>query len=279
MTICVYITTYNRLPLLKRAIDSVFNQQLKADELIVIDDGSSDGTVEYLQKLNDEGKLTFVANDPPNQGACIGRNRAINATNCTYITGLDDDDYFEPWRLKNFSDYAKRLDEPHISALFDSVVEHRHYAVVKCFETPAVTYPMLRQGNCVGNQVFTKTEYLRSIDGFDPAMPALQDWDTWLRLSNTHGQVININSYSYIQIHDHGGVRISAKKQSTIRKAFSILQEKLSPINKAEEIHLMYAMYSYQQVMPRAQELLLLAKGAKFRRIAQSLKRKIKSII
>ena len=42
-------------------------------------------------------------------------------------------------------------------------------------------------------------------------MPALQDWDTWLRMSKYKGNILNINSRSYIQIQDHDSDRITGK--------------------------------------------------------------------
>ncbi len=274
--VAVYITTYNRVALLKRAIDSVLAQTIVPDEIFICDDGSTDGTREYLQSIS-SSRVKPIFNTPPNQGACAGRNAAIFSTNCEYITGLDDDDYFEPWRIEKFLGQVTLLEsgDQSIAGLFDSVIEHRADGQYVWNETKIVDHRKLRHGNAVGNQVFTKTEYLREIQGFDKEMPALQDWDTWLRLTQKYGKLVNINSSSYIQIQNHGDVRISEKSSAKIRSAFTRLKSKLAPLTWSEKIDLLDSMYAYRQIDIKATELLYLAIGIKPRRVAQALKRNI----
>ena len=276
MDVTVYITTYNRLALLKRAISSVQQQTFSDIEIIVADDGSTDGTQEYLNNLQQQGQLIAILNQSgASKGACYGRNKAIEIAQGTFITGLDDDDYFEPWRIEKFLDNWRTKSEAGVafSALFDSVVEHRKYGKVDCYDTPVATYQALRTGNVVGNQVFTLTSRLRQIQGFDELMPALQDWDTWLRLSKEYGDIVNINSRSYIQIHDHGSGRISEKPATKIRFAFERLMSKLAPLSKKEQASLIYTMYGYEQMNNKMNELYILLLNGYFRRIAQIINR------
>lgn len=276
MDVTVYITTYNRLTLLKRAIQSVQEQTYPNIEIIVADDGSDDGTQEYLRDMQEQGVLTAVLNQSgKSKGACFGRNKAIELASGEFITGLDDDDYFEPWRLQKFIENwqlrSNAGDE--FAALFDSVVEHRKYGTVYCCDTPIVTYQALRIVNPIGNQVFTLTSRLRQINGFDEEMPALQDWDTWLRLSKDFGDIYNIQTRSYIINHNHGGGRISEKPAAKIRFAFDRLMHKLSPVSKKEQASLINAMYSYEQMNNQISEIFMLFINGYFRRIAQIINR------
>jgi len=92
--VTVYIPTYNRLELLKRAVKSVLDQDYSNIELIVVDDGSSDGTVDYLECVSQaDQRVRYFVNEV-NSGACVSRNKAIWAEKGEFITGLDDDDYF-----------------------------------------------------------------------------------------------------------------------------------------------------------------------------------------
>jgi len=281
LLVTVYITTYNRREFLERAINSVLNQTYKQIEIIVADDGSSDGSQEYLESLEKAGVLSAILNKTgKSKGACFGRNKAIEQAKGKFITGLDDDDYFETWRLAEFVEHWQLYTQQNrvFSALFDSVVEHRKDGKVACYDTPVVQYQILRTGNFVGNQVFTLTENLRAIEGFDILMPALQDWDTWLRLSEKFGDILNINSLSYIQIQDHGGTRITDKPASKIRFAFERLMNKLHPLTKAEEGRLLYTMYGYHQMNNKPSELMKILYSGYFRRIAQVIKRTIKNV-
>lgn len=276
MLVTVYITSYNRREFLKRAIDSVLSQNYEYIEIIVADDGSVDGSQEYLIELEQLGVVTAILNTSgESRGACFGRNKAISLAKGKFITGLDDDDYFEPWRIAKFIERWQVYDAQNraFSALFDSVVEHRKVGKVDCYDTPVVQYQKLRTSNLVGNQVFTLTDNLRDISGFDEQMPALQDWDTWLRLSQSKGDILNINSRSYIQIQDHGGVRITDKPAHKIRFAFERLMTKLQPLSLKEEIQLLYTMYGYQQINNKFSELCKLIVGGHLRRVAQVAKR------
>ncbi|AFV85167.1 glycosyl transferase family protein [Alteromonas mediterranea DE1] len=273
----MYITTYNRRKLLERAINSVLNQTHSPIELIVADDGSTDGSQEYLTEMHEQGILTAILNTTgKSKGACYGRNRAISMAKGEFISGLDDDDYFEPWRIETFikkwQEYTVNINV--FSALFDSVVEHRKSGPVACYDTGVATYQKLRKGNVVGNQVFTKTSYLKAVGGFDEQMPALQDWDTWLRLSNQYGDILNVNTRSYIQIQNHEGERITGKPADKIRFAFNRLMNKLQPLTRSEESHLLATMYSgYPQIDIRISELFKIFMGGHFRKVAQVVKR------
>jgi len=277
LLVTVYITTYNRRKLLERAINSVLNQTHSPIELIVADDGSTDGSQEYLTEMHEQGILTAILNTTgKSKGACYGRNRAISMAKGEFISGLDDDDYFEPWRIETFikkwQEYTVNINV--FSALFDSVVEHRKSGPVACYDTGVATYQKLRKGNVVGNQVFTKTSYLKAVGGFDEQMPALQDWDTWLRLSNQYGDILNVNTRSYIQIQNHEGERITGKPADKIRFAFNRLMNKLQPLTRSEESHLLATMYSgYPQIDIRISELFKIFMGGHFRKVAQVVKR------
>ena len=276
LLVTVYITTYNRREFLERAINSVLNQTHTNLELIAADDGSTDGSQEYLQALQNNGVLTAVPNTTGAcRGACLCRNKAIKLAKGEFITGLDDDDYFEPWRVAKFIERWQTLTREKVtfSALFDSVVEHRKDGKVDCYDAPLVPYKELRKGNFVGNQVFSTAARFREVNGFDEKMPALQDWDTWVRLAKAKGDIININSLSYIQIQDHGGTRITDKPAPKIRFAFERLMGKLAPLSKKEKVRLLYTMYGYHQMNNKLSEIVTLFFGGEFRRIAQIIKR------
>ena len=93
MLVTIYIPTKNRLKLLNRAIESVKKQTYKDIEIIVVDDGSTDGTTEYLAQEINSGTLKAIFNKK-SLGACAARNKAIEMATGDFITGLDDDDYF-----------------------------------------------------------------------------------------------------------------------------------------------------------------------------------------
>lgn len=88
----IVITTYNRLLLLQRAIESALNQSWSC-EVVVADDGSTDGTEEYVRSLGD--RVVYHRN-PINLGHCATMNEGVNLAQGDWIKPLDDDDYLAP---------------------------------------------------------------------------------------------------------------------------------------------------------------------------------------
>jgi hypothetical protein len=79
--------------------------------------------------------------------------------------------------------------------------------------------------NLLGNQVLTRTSNLKAIGGFDPQMPAFQDYDTWVRLVEKFGNAYKSSEPSYIWFTDHAYGRISESSTRRV-KAFELFYEK-----------------------------------------------------
>ena len=96
MNISVVIPTYNRVELLKRSIDSVINQTIKPFEIIIVDDGSNDGTEAMVKKNYDSLKLI----KQKNKGVSAARNSGIKASSGEWICFLDSDDEWKNNKLE-----------------------------------------------------------------------------------------------------------------------------------------------------------------------------------
>jgi GT2 family glycosyltransferase len=96
----VVVPTYNRLPLLAAALDSVWRQTLADYEVIVVDDGSTDGTREWLAEQATRVRVCRQENKGP--GAA--RNLGAGAARGRYIVFLDSDDLWFPWTLATYAD-------------------------------------------------------------------------------------------------------------------------------------------------------------------------------
>jgi glycosyltransferase involved in cell wall biosynthesis len=88
--ISVVIPTYNRRHVIDRAVKSVLGQSMARFELIVVDDGSTDGTADYLRDVYRDPRLQVIVQ--ANAGVCAARNTGIAAASCHFITFLDSDD-------------------------------------------------------------------------------------------------------------------------------------------------------------------------------------------
>jgi glycosyltransferase involved in cell wall biosynthesis len=84
----VVVPTFNRSALLRHTLKSVFGQRVTAYEIIVVDDGSTDGTMEYLQSFGQEIKVLRQSN----QGPDVARNLGARHASDKYLAFLDSDD-------------------------------------------------------------------------------------------------------------------------------------------------------------------------------------------
>ncbi|MDC5852100.1 glycosyltransferase [Vibrio europaeus] len=274
MLVSVYITTKDRLELLKRAVASVLSQDYKKIELIVSDDGSSDGTHEYLLEQEKQGHLKAIIRTD-SKGACFARNLAIDLAQGEFITGLDDDDYFKPQRVSCFVQFWSNLDNSKkttIAGLFDSIIELGVNGQLVKDDAEEASYLDLRKSNLVGNQVFAKKEVFVGAAKFDVEMPAWQDWDMWIRMSKKYGSFLNIREQTYFMdlIHDHG--RLSTKKSERIRLAYHKIVEKLGTQSYTERVAMLEKLYGYHQMTPKLSEVLILLSYGKVRPVVRSIR-------
>lgn len=94
--VSVIIPSYNHERYLPHAVESVLSQSYQDCELIIVDDGSHDGSVDYITALNDHRVRTFLQT---NQGAHAAINRGIREARGEYIAILNSDDAFEQNRI------------------------------------------------------------------------------------------------------------------------------------------------------------------------------------
>lgn len=110
--VSVIIPTYNRAHTLAEAIDSVLAQSRPAAEIIVVDDGSTDGSAELLAGYGD--RIRYLRQD--NAGVGAARNRGLAAASGDYIALLDSDDHWHPDKLAVQVDILERL--PRVALLY-----------------------------------------------------------------------------------------------------------------------------------------------------------------
>ena len=98
--VSVVMSTYNRADLLPRAVESILNQTYGDFEFIIIDDGSTDGTVDILRAYTEQDNRIKVITNRPNQGLIVSLNKGIDAARGKYIARMDDDDVAVPQRFE-----------------------------------------------------------------------------------------------------------------------------------------------------------------------------------
>jgi len=97
LRVSALIPTYNRQQHVLRAIDSVLAQTMPVDEIIVVDDGSTDGTVEAIQRQYGSS-VTVVSQE--NKGVSAARTRAVEDARGEWVAFLDSDDVWQPTKMQ-----------------------------------------------------------------------------------------------------------------------------------------------------------------------------------
>jgi hypothetical protein len=110
--VSVVIPTYNRIDLLTKTVDTVVNQSMPAKEIIIVDDGSSDGTTEKMSAYHEKIKVIRIENS----GEMIARNKGVSVVTGKYIAFCDSDDLWEKNHLENMM-YLWKIN-PSINAAF-----------------------------------------------------------------------------------------------------------------------------------------------------------------
>jgi len=193
--VSVYMPTKNRLTLLKKAIQSVFSQTYPMIELHVVDDGSTDGTFEYLQELAKTNSNVFIYRNEHSIGACAARNIAIKNAKGEMVTGLDDDDLFLPERIASLvSAYDEKYAFVCSSMWWDYGAKRRHIDS----SAKEITLDEQLSYNEATTQVLVNRERVLDVGGFDETFVACQDYDLWTRLIIKYGNAYRIKAPSYV---------------------------------------------------------------------------------
>lgn len=245
--VSVYICTYNRSHLLKRAIYSVLSQNYENIQIVVCSDNSTDDTDAVMEEFLQKYSNIIYLKMPVNSGACAARNKAIKHCSGKFITGLDDDDYFEANRIETFIQNKELLKKySFLSSSYKYKTKNNLRTIL--MEDRSFSINDIVMENKVGNQVFTLKSNLMAIGSFDIDLPAWQDHDVWIRLISEFGpgKRIPVATYVIDVSHEHERVSKSDKKirlalelilkKSTDQYFFNIMSENM-PLN----------FYSYPQ--------------------------------
>jgi len=181
MHISVVIPSYNRRTTLRRALDSVFTQTSAPDQVILVDDGSSDGSAEMVARAYPQVEILRQHN----LGVSAARNRGIAAAAHDWIALLDSDDSWLPQKIA-------RIRAAH--------AQHQDYVLYHSDEIwmrRGVRVNPMKKHRKSGGWIFDRClplcaispsaaviekAVLQELGMFDQALPACEDYDLWLRL-------------------------------------------------------------------------------------------------
>jgi glycosyltransferase involved in cell wall biosynthesis len=209
--VSVYMPSKNRGPMLSRAIDSVLAQTYANVELVIVDDGSTDGTpallADYQRRFTN---VRYYRNETSN-GVAAARNEAIKACHGEYIAGLDDDDEFCVDRI---SSLMAAYDDNYAFVCSAIIWDFGHRTQVADGRAKVFDLSQQLSYNHATSQVLVKRERMLAISGFDTRLTARIDYDAWTRLVERYGKALRIAKPSYILSRNDGVERITTNKRA-----------------------------------------------------------------
>jgi glycosyltransferase involved in cell wall biosynthesis len=187
MGVSVVIPVFNGADSLASAVKSVYAQTSPPDELVVIDDGSTDGTRDLLSQLAPNAPIRFRWKSQANRGEADARNRCVEAANHDLIAFLDHDDVWHPRKLEH--QLAQLAHQPSLGASVTAIeiVSQGSREVRRQDQWSAEPESLLEQlilSNvfAVPSAVLVRRQALRRAPPFLPVRPYGCDWLMWLRL-------------------------------------------------------------------------------------------------
>jgi GT2 family glycosyltransferase len=180
--VSVIIPTYNRWPVVAEAVESVLGQSFGSYELIVVDDGSEDGTLDGLRAYGSG----VLAVSKPRRGVASARNLGASHSSGRYLAFLDSDDLWRPAKLKVQADYMES--HPEVQICQTEEIWLRNGARVnpgKRHRKPSGDIFRASLDLCLvsPSAVMMTRDLLRRVGGFDESLPVCEDYDLWLRIA------------------------------------------------------------------------------------------------
>ena len=189
-SVSVVIPTFNRVNSLERALDSVLAQTLPADEIIIVDDGSTDNTVSILKSRYSEVELSmirFIEQD--NQGVSAARNAGIAAATHEWIALLDSDDFWHEDKLQKQIQALENAPE-YLMSHSDEIWIRNGLRVNQMNKHKKTGGYIFQQ--CLPMCVISPSTVIihrlifDEIGLFDETLPACEDYDLWLRICSRY---------------------------------------------------------------------------------------------
>lgn len=186
--ISIIVPCYNGEKYLRETLDCLLAQTIEDWECIIVDDGSSDGSLEIMKEYAArDARYKYI--EQANRGPAVARNTAIAASCGKYILPLDADDVIAPSYAEKAIDYLET--HPNTKLVY---CEAEFFGSKKgLWDLPEYDYDGLLLNNCIFcSAVYRRSDY-NETKGYNPNMKTkVEDWDFWLSLLSKEDDVYRI---------------------------------------------------------------------------------------
>lgn len=228
--VSVFMPCYNSLHFVEETIKSVLNQTYKNFDFIIVDDGSTDGTLNILKKYEQYDERIKVFSNGDNKGLPYTRNRMFDLCNNEYVAIIDSDDIMPLYRLEVGVDFLDA--NPDISAVGGAMqIIDENGEFCQKVEFPANYHGAIMARLIVGSAFVNGSMMMRKsvmIEGkmrYDARFPAMQDYKFWSDFAFA-GKMMNLNQIMlYYRIRKNSVTDLSERKMEERTRLFDIVHE------------------------------------------------------
>ncbi|AFZ20658.1 glycosyltransferase [Allocoleopsis franciscana] len=182
--ISVIIPAYNAEKTIQETIDSVLNQTFQDFEIIVINDGSQDKTLEIVNSIKDPRLQVFSY---PNAKQAASRNRGISHSTGEFLAFLDADDLWKPDKLEAQLKALQDNPEAVVAYSWSQCIDENGYFLREASQstTSGDVYAKLLLCDFLdnGSNPLVRRQALEEVGTFDESLPPAEDWELWIRLA------------------------------------------------------------------------------------------------
>ncbi len=204
--VTVVLPCYNHAQFIGKTLDCILAQSYNDFEIVAVDDGSTDGSLEVLQRFEPRVRVLRGQHNGP-AGPAAARNRAIEASDSDFIAFMDADDLCTPDRL---AVQVNRLDADRLDLVASELtfIDPQGNALEGKWSCPpyasADYWGSLLERNWIGTPSVTlRRSALDSAGSFNEEFTHAEDYDLWLRLARS--SAVGYVNAPLIQVRRHGG--------------------------------------------------------------------------
>jgi glycosyltransferase involved in cell wall biosynthesis len=221
--VSVVVPCYNHEKYIEQCVMSIVNQTYPNIELIVIDDGSSDGSCRILEQLAGRYGFTFISQQ--NIGLAATLNKGVkNYAKGKYIGCVASDDYWKEDKIEKQVAFLKGKDDFAFVFSRASIVDNNGKILKDIPENkPTICefYSLLRGNFIPALTVLIKRDAFLAAGGYDETL-YIEDWDMWLRLADKHPFGFIDESLAFYRLH---GSNMSSKAFKMLKAEQQILRK------------------------------------------------------
>ena len=226
--VSIYIPAYNAIDTISTAITSALNQTYKDFEIVICNDGSKDGTGEYLEKNYDNNpKITIIHQE--NGGIGSASNTCIENCKGMFILQLDSDDQLLPNAIEELLKSIK--DRPKVSCVYGrhNKFDRETNEISEAWHYPKFTRTRMLFGMIVHHpRMFRKRDWSK-VGGFSETLENAVDYDFFQKLSEV-GEIIHIDKILYNYTIHSKSTSVSKQKIQT-RNTLNVMNSALDRMN------------------------------------------------